>query len=95
MSKFSMETCPLMSYEFVVQRKEGHILSYHVLKTNIFKETFDILKLRFQSGLNKKKTTIFVGFFGTNGSMGAEPKQKFANVITVSKPCNQYGDFGT
>ena len=31
-SKFSMEACPKMSYEVVVQRKKGHILLYHVPK---------------------------------------------------------------
>ena len=27
MSKFSMEACPQMKYELVVQRKEGHIFN--------------------------------------------------------------------
>ena len=32
MSKFSMEACPPMKFELVVQRKEGLIFSYHVPK---------------------------------------------------------------
>ena len=29
MAKFSMDDCPQMRYELFVQKKEGHILSYH------------------------------------------------------------------
>ena len=32
MSKFSFEAFLEISYEFVFQRKEGHIISYHVPK---------------------------------------------------------------
>ena len=28
MSKFSMEACPQLKFELVVQRKKGHIFSY-------------------------------------------------------------------
>ena len=39
MSKFCMEACLPMSYEMVVQRKEGNIFSYHVPKRpNILKK---------------------------------------------------------
>ena len=31
-SKFSIEACPQMKFELVVQRKEGHIFSYHTAK---------------------------------------------------------------
>ena len=32
MSKFCMEACLQMTYELVVQRKEGHVFLYHVSK---------------------------------------------------------------
>ena len=32
MFKFSMETCPQMKDDLVVQRKKGHIVSYHFPK---------------------------------------------------------------
>ena len=38
MSKLSLEAFLLMSYEWVVQRKEGNILSYHV--SNVLKKIF-------------------------------------------------------
>ena len=47
----SMEACPQMKYELVVQRKEGYIFSYHVQKDQKFKRkfTFDIPKFKFQN----------------------------------------------
>ena len=54
MSKFSMEACLQMSYEFVVQIKEKHILSYHVQKRQkVLKKIyfFYISKFIFQNGL--------------------------------------------
>ena len=53
MFKFSMEAFLKNNYEFVFQRKEGHIFSYNVPKNQQFlgKLTFDILKFKFQNGL--------------------------------------------
>ena len=57
MSKFSMEACPQMKYELVVQRKEGHNFSYHFPKrpkvATQKKLTFDIPNFKFQLELIK------------------------------------------
>ena len=60
MSKFSMEACPQMKFELVVQRKEGHVLTqkYQKLKRKL---TFYIPKFKFQNGL-KQKTSNFWAF---------------------------------
>ena len=39
--KFSMEACPQMKYELVVQRTEGHFFSYHVPKRSKVEKKID------------------------------------------------------
>ena len=60
MSKFIIEACLQMKYEFGVQRREGHILTYHVLKRpRVKKNTFDIPTFKFKKGL-EQKISIFL-----------------------------------
>ena len=35
----------------------------------------------------------FLGFFETNGPVGAKPPKKFANIIADFETCKHYGDF--
>ena len=49
--------------------------------------------LSFKTDLNKN--LICLSFFYTNGSVGAKPPKKCANIIADYKPCHQYEDFGT
>ena len=77
------------------QRKEGNIFLYHFQKDQRCwgKFTFNISKFKFQNGL-KQKLNLFELFY-TNGSVGAKPPKKCANIIADYKPCHQYEDFGT
>ena len=50
MSKFSMEACPQMKYELVVQRKEGHNFSYHVPKRPTVEKKIDFGYSKVQRG---------------------------------------------
>ena len=66
MSKFSVEACPRIKFELVVQRKEEkNDKSFHNMsrKDQKLKRklTFDISKFKFQNGL-KQKTSNFWAF---------------------------------
>ena len=93
----SMEAFPLMKYELVVQRKEGHILSYHVRK----QKPKEYKKILFQNSKDHdskqtwKENSPFMGFFLTNRSVVASPPQKCASIFADSESCEQCGDFGT
>ena len=57
--KFNMEACLQMSYVLLVQRKEGHILLYHVPERPnkiYFKQ---ISKFKFQNRLKQKTNFCF------------------------------------
>ena len=58
-----MEACPQMKFILVVQRKEGHLLSYVPQRPKVWEKkfTFDIPKFKFQKEL-KKKTSSFWAF---------------------------------
>ena len=91
MSKFSMEDCPQMKYKLVVQRKIGHILSYHVPSRQKFIITFifDISKLKCQNGL---KLQFFLAFFRPRGLWKHNPPKNCAGIFAKSESC---GNFGT
>ena len=90
MSKFSMEACPQMKYELVVQRKEGHIFSYHVRKERKkFKRklTFDIPKFKFQIGLEQKTSTCW-GFLRQTGLWEPYPPNNVQIFLQILNPVN-------
>ena len=79
LSKFSMEAYPLMKYELVVQRKEAHILSYHVPKSP--KKMQENLLLVFKSSSFKTDSNrnLNVGLFKNRqvcGSLNHKKKLK-------------------
>ena len=81
-SKFSMEACSPMSYELVVQRKEGHNLIYHVPKRPKFLKKSDFWYLKdilLKQTWNKNLTIL--GFVETNGSMGAKLPKKVCKIL--------------
>ena len=58
-SKFNMEACLQMSYALVVQRKEGHILLYHVPERPKKIYLKQISKFKFQYRLKQKTNFCF------------------------------------
>ena len=77
-----------MRYELVLQREEGHILSYHVKKKQIFlrKFIFCISKFKFQNGL-KQKTSSFLGFFlRQTGLYEPNPLKSLQILLQIPRP---------
>ena len=64
MSIFSMKTCPQMKYEYVVQRKEGHNVSYHVPKRQNVEKKINIWYSKVQiSKRTRTENLHLLGFF--------------------------------
>ena len=73
-----------MRYELVLQREEGHILSYHGPKITKFLMTFFLV---FQSSSFKtKKNFKLLGFFETNGPIGAKPPKSLQILLQILRP---------
>ena len=80
----------------VLQREEGHILSYHVPKIAKFVKKINFWYFKVQvSKRTCTKNIKFLGFFEINRPIGSKPPKKFANIIADSEICKQYGDFDT
>ena len=87
-SIFSMEACPQMKYELVVQRKEGHICSYHVQKKRFKRKfTFDIPEFKFQKDSNKNPQ-IFGLFWDKNFRWYLTPKKMYKYFLQILNPVN-------
>ena len=87
MSKFSMEAFLKINYEFVFQRQEGHIFSYHYPKRPkvLKKINFWYFKVQVSKWTVIKKNFQILGFFETNRSVGAKPQKRCANIIADSE----------
>ena len=66
------EACPQIKYKLIVQRKTGHIFSYHVPKRPKDKKK-KVPQFKFQNGL-KQKTFIFWAFLRQIGLWEPNPK---------------------
>ena len=96
MSKFSMEAFLEINYEFVFQRKEGHIFSYHVPKQpKVLKKIyFWYFKVQVSKWTRIENFQI-LDFCETNRSVGAKPQKRCANFIEDSETFQRYGDVDT
>ena len=84
-----MEACPQRKFDLVVQRKEGRITSYHILKRPkaLRKNTFDIPMFKFQNGLKQKISNFWL--FWDKKVCGSLIPQKYANIfLDIVSPVN-------
>ena len=89
MTNFSMEAGPKMNYKLVVQRKEGHILSYHVPKWPEVKKkiNFWYSKVNVSKQTETAKLQLFCWlFFRQTGLWEPNPPQKEQVFIFLHTP---------
>ena len=94
MSNFCMEAFLEINYELVFQRKEGHLFITCPKKTDSLKK-IDFLFQSSSSKIDSNRNFQLLGFFETNGSVGAKPPKRCENIIADSETFKRYRDFDT